>query len=102
MVSLEHEFKLYLSLDELMSLLEQPAGGFMTETERISVEVLPGRLLQAGKIIEILRKKGNKEFDIFLKILRESGNEVWASGLEALADKFQQEHANHGKIYSFV
>ena len=98
LVSQESGLQLHLSLIGVMCLLEKPAGGFMTAAERMSVDAERGRIYQVGKIIKILLQKGNEEFEIFLKILNESGNEVWAQGLAISADQFQQEYANCGKL----
>ena len=97
-VSLEHKLQPNLSLTGLIPLLEKPAGGFMTEIDRISVEALEGRLKRVGRIIEVLRKKGNKEIDAFLEILRKSGNEIWATEIEEKAKQFRQEYANQGIV----
>ena len=98
LISREAELQVNLSLIGIMSLLEKPAGGFMTAAERISVDAERGQIYQVGKIIKILRQKGNEEFEIFLKILNESGNEVWAHALARSADQFQQEYAHCGKL----
>ena len=98
LVNQENHLKMHLGLTEVMDLLEKPAGGFMTVAERKSVEKEDGPLAQVGKIIKILRSKGNEEFGIFLEILRKSDNEVWASCLAKTADLFQQEYANCGKL----
>ena len=82
LIALERDLKKYLSLEELIDLLEKPAGGFMTEAERMSVCDQPNQRKKVGRIITILRKKGDQDFDIFIKLLRESGNEVWAEQLE--------------------
>ena len=97
-VSLEHKLQPNLSLTGLIPLLEKPAGGFMTEIDRISVEALEGRLKRVGRIIEVLRKKGNKEIDAFLEILRKSGNEIWATEIEEKAKQFRREYANQGMV----
>lgn len=95
-VSHEHDLKVNLSLTGLIPRLEKPAGGFMTDIDRVSVEALEGRLNRVGRIIEIVRKKGNRDYDSFLKILRQSGNEVWASAIEEKAEQLNQEYANQG------
>ena len=61
----------------------------MTEDERRSVEEVQDKSNQVGMIIEILRGKGNEEFDTLQKILRESGNEVWAEDLDEAARHFK-------------
>ena len=99
MVNQENDLKKHLSLTEVMSLLERPASGFMTAVERMSVEEEKGQIARVDKIIKILRSKGNKEFVIFLKILRKSGNEVWANCLAKTADQFQQEC---GKLFLLI
>ena len=95
-VSLEHELQTSLSLTGLIPLLEKPAGGFMTWIDRMSVEALEGRLKRVGRIIEVLRKKGNQEFDAFIEILRRSGNETWATEIEEKAEQFRQKYETQG------
>ena len=82
LIALEGKLKTNLSLEELIDLLEKPAGGFMTEAEKMSVCEQPKQREKVGRIITILRRKGDQDFDIFIKLLRESGNEVWAEQLE--------------------
>ena len=98
LVKQENDLKKHLGLTEVMSPLEKPAGEFMTDVERMSVDEEKGQIAQVGKILKILRSKGNEDFDIFLRTLRKSGNEVWANGLEQSAVQFQQEYANCGKL----
>lgn len=99
--SLEHKLKLNLSLEGILSRLERPAGGFMTEDERSSVEDMQGKRSQVQKIIEILRRKGNRDFETFQKILRESGNEVWAEKIEESAHQFQIQEAQGMEFSTF-
>ena len=73
----------------------------MTETDRMSVEAKVGRLDRVGRIIEILKKKGNRDYDSFLEILRQSGNEIWASVLEKKANQFKQKYSEQGKKSCF-
>ena len=96
LVSLERDLKIYLSIEELPDLLERPAGGFMTEAEKMSVCEQPSRRDKVGRIISLLRGKGDQDFDIFIKLLRESGNEVWAGQLEEKARFFRRESQGGG------
>ena len=97
LVSLESDLKVNLSLVGLLSRLERPAGGFMTEDERRSVEEVQGKSNQVCKIIEILRGKGNRDFDAFLKMLRKSGNELWAGKIdEESTHQFEEYHKAKG------
>ena len=100
LLHLKQELRANLNLDDLLCRLEVPASGFMTHAERLSVEVMGGRD-QVSKIVEILRWKSNDEFDTFLRILRESGNDLWASRIEESAQQFEQEYARHGKMPCF-
>ena len=98
LLRLEHDLRANLNLDDLLCRLEVPKGGFMTDAERLSVEDVMGQMDQVSKIVKILRRKSNEEFDTFLRILRESGNELWASRIEESAQQFEQEYARHGKM----
>ena len=100
LVSLESKLKVNLSLAGLLSQLERPAGGFMTEDERMSVDEEQGDSKKIVKIINILKKKGNAEFDIFLNMLIESGNEVWASAIEQKARELEKVHKAKGMEFS--
>ena len=91
LISLERDLKVNLSLQELVDFLERPAGGFMTEAEKMSVCEEPKRSDKVGCIISLLRGKGDRDFDIFLNLLRKSGNEVWAEQLEEKAWQFRGE-----------
>lgn len=86
----EHELKLNLSLVSLLSLLERPAGGFMIRGERMNVDSAEGQSEQVGRILKVLRGKGNEEFDTFLKVLNKSGNEVWARTIKDSAQLFRK------------
>ena len=100
LVSLESDLKVNLSLAGLLSRLERPAGGFMTEDERMSVDEEQGDSKKIVKIINILKKKGNAEFGIFLNMLRKSGNEVWASTIEKSARALEKDHKAKGMEFS--
>ena len=90
LVKHEHALKLNLSLISLLSLLEQPAGGFMIREERMNVESVEGQMERVDRILKVLRGKGNEEFDIFLKVLNNSGNDVWARTIEKSAQLFRK------------
>lgn len=96
LISLERDLKINLSLEELPDLLEWPAGGFMTEAEKLSVCEEPKRKDKVGRIITLLREKGDRDFYIFLKLLRESGNEVWAGQLEEAVERFKRDTQGGG------
>ena len=96
LISLEKDLKINLSLEDLTDLLERPAGGFMTEGEKMSVCEETKQRDKAGRIISLLRGKGDRDFDIFLKLLRESGNEVWAGQLEEKAGQLRREALGGG------
>ena len=68
-----------LSLDGVLPRLERPAGGFMTQNERMQVEFLGSPLERVSEIVGILRKKTNDDFHRFLAILDQSGNKHWST-----------------------
>lgn len=96
LVILENDMKENLGMPDLVGHLERPAGGFMTELERRCVEEVEGSCERVGRIISILRGKGNAEFDIFLKMLKETGNETWALKIQESAHQFEEYHKANG------
>ena len=94
----EDDLRTKLNLDGLVNKLDNPAEGFMTVDEKKSVEDVEGLSRKVGRIVEILRLKGNKEFDVFLKLLKETGNRSLASKLRQSAQLYKSEHPRHGKI----
>ena len=90
LISLERDLKINVNPDELIDLLERPAGGFMTEGEKMSVRDQPNRKDKVERIITLLRGKGDQDFEIFIILLRESGNEVWAGQLEEKAEHIRR------------
>ena len=81
LVEAEAEMRTKLSLKGLIPLLERPAGGFMTQEERIAVTSAPTDPEKVSKIISILRKKTDEDFVRFCTVLEESGNEYQATCL---------------------
>ena len=94
----EDDLRTKLNLDGLVNKLDNPAEGFMTVDEKKSVEDVEGLSRKVGRIVEILRLKGNKEFDVFLKLLKETGNRSLASKLRQSAQLYKSEHPRHGKV----
>lgn len=87
LVSLKGKLMLnVLTSTGLNNILEEPAGGFMDRGEAQSVTRLQGDGEQVGRVIEVLRGKGDKQFCIFCDMLRKSNNGVWASELEKEAE----------------
>lgn len=86
----EHDLKVNLCLVSILCHLEQPAGGFMLRAERLHVEAAQGEFNQVDRIIKVLRGKGNKEFDIFMEVLKKSGYKVWADRVEESAHLIRQ------------
>ena len=98
LISLERELKNNVNTDELIDMLEEPAGGFMTEREKMSVYEQPNQREKVGRIITLLRGKGDRDFDIFIQLLKDSGNAVWARQLEEKADDFRNIIGGWSKI----
>jgi GTPase SAR1 family protein len=81
LVEAEADMRTKLSLEGLIPLLERPAGGFMTQEERVLVTSASTDPEKVSKIISIIRKKTNEDFVRFCSILDKSGNEHWATCL---------------------
>ena len=71
-----------ISLDDLLSRLEVPSGGFMTQAERNLVISQRAEQEKVDKIFEILRKKSDQDIKRFIVILNKSGNEACAKALQ--------------------
>ena len=78
----------------LSSKLEKVTGGFMSCGEAQMVRQLPNGREQIDKVIEILRGKGDREFQTFCVMLRESNYTVWADELEREAERFKTRGEN--------
>jgi hypothetical protein len=81
LASMESRLRSCLSLVGVMSRLERPAGGFLSWDERYLVEDIPSEPGKVSKIVELLRKKTNEDFDRFCCILGMTGNEHLAREL---------------------
>ena len=91
LISLEEDLKLNINLVDLMGHLQQPAGGFMTEDEKMSVCEQPDQREKVGCIINLLRTKSDREFDIFTESLKKTGHKVWAEQLESTAERLKDQ-----------
>ena len=92
LVFLQEKLQLRVLMDSgLGNSLEKVAGGFMNEFEAQTVREQPGNIKQMNKVIEILRGKGNEDFDTFLQMLRRSNNEVWADELKKKAEELKRD-----------
>ena len=82
----EYEAKMRTRISSvgLVPLLEVPAGGFMTQEERIIVTSKENDPEKVSTIISILRKKTDKDYFKFCDILEKSGNEHWANHLRVI------------------
>jgi hypothetical protein len=57
----EASLRVKVNVSSLLPKLERPAGGFMTQEERYSVDAEKG-VTQVSAIIRILRRKEEKDF----------------------------------------
>ena len=80
----------------LNDMLEKSAGGFMTRPEAQSV--LSDSESQMGRLIDILKGKGDEEFRIFCKMLQKSNYPAWAEKLEQEAESFKSKVLGEGEI----
>ena len=90
LVKLEGRLMENILMTGLRSILQTPAGGFMSTMEARSVTDLSGEMNQIEQMIKILLGKGDKEFAIFIKMLRRSNYGVWANELESAAESFKK------------
>ena len=67
----------------------------MNRFEARTVREQLGNIKQMDKVIDILLGKADKDFTTFLKMLRDSNNEVWAEELKKRAEQFEKE----GSLY---
>ena len=66
------------------------AKGFLNAEEVQQVTKLRSDDEQINEVIEILKKKTDKDFQTFLGLLRLTNQGVWASELEREAEEFKQ------------
>ena len=74
----------------LSAKLEKAAGGFLSQYEAKTVRELPSNIAQVDRIMETLQGKGDKGFQTFCKMLRDSNQVVWADELERVAELFKR------------
>ena len=91
LTALQRDLKNRLSLIELPDFLERAAGGFMTRAEKMHVCGQSDQREKVECIITLLQGKGDRDFDIFIKLLMKSGNEVWAGQLQKKAKKLKEK-----------
>ena len=91
LVSLQGELKLRVLMSTgLSDKLQKVAGGFLSEAEEQQVRKQHGDDEQMGKLIEILKGKQDKDFVIFLEMLRSANYGVWADELKKKAKEFKE------------
>ena len=90
LAKLKGELKINIKMIKLGDILETAAGGFMDRAEALSVTAKSGDAEQMGEVIEILRGKGDEEFNVFCTMLRRCKYEVWANQLESSAKSFKK------------
>ena len=92
---LKEKLKLHVLMNiDLNDKLEIAAGGFMSKYEVKMVRELPSNIAQVDRVIETLRGKGDKDFQTFCRILRDSKQVVWADELERVAEQFKRGEGN--------
>ena len=91
LVSLQGDLKLRVLMSTgLSDKLQKAAGGFMSEAEEQQVRNQHGDNEQMGKLLEILKGKQDKDFVIFLEMLRSANYGGWADELERKAEEFKK------------
>ena len=90
LVSLQGDLKLKVLMSTgLSDKLQKAAGGCVSATEEQQVKEQHGDSKQMGKLIDILKGKQDKDFIIFLKMLRSTNYGVWADELTKRAEEFK-------------
>ena len=101
LISLREKLKLHLHMNTGPSdKLEKAAGGFMVHGEAQIVTEQPGRRAQIEQVIEILRRKRDKDFTCFLEMLRTTNNSVWAEELRKKAEQFKREYGKCARAWT--
>ena len=86
--ALQRGLKTSVVMEQLIDMLEVPAGGFMNATEAKSVRNAKCRM---GRLMEILLGKGDKEFNTFCDMLKKSNHSAWADHLREAASGTTQD-----------
>ena len=94
--ALQGGLKTSVVMEQLIDMLEPPAGGFMNATEAKSVQNAKSPM---GRLIEILLSKGDKEFNIFCDMLKRSNHSAWANSLRQEAERYRRKNQTDGKQY---
>ena len=94
--ALQRRLKTRVVMEELIDMLEPPAGGFMNESEAQSVLNAKSPMRQ---LIKILLSKGDKEFNIFCDMLEESNHSEWADSLRQEAEWYRTKNQTSSKQY---
>ena len=102
LVALKGKLKLKVKMIALASILEIPAGGFMSSAEAQSVRDKTGDAQQIEQVIDILQGKGDKEFATFCQMLQKSNYPVWAHELEVEAEKFKTSDGMKRLLLAFL
>lgn len=85
LVKLKLELKTNVKMFQLLDILEEAAGGFMSKAEAVNVRGKSGDADQMGALIEILLGKGDAQFLTFCTMLERSGHKEWAYELKLAA-----------------
>lgn len=92
----KEQLKIKVSLETgLGDRLEIAAGGFMNATEAQFALGKPDNIARMDEVIKCLRRKGDEDFEIFLKLLRQANNVVWAGQLEKKAQELREAGTLH-------
>ena len=88
--SLQGDLKLRVKMSTgLSNKLQKAAGGFMSAIEEQLVKEQHGDSKQMSKLIDILKGKQDKDFILFLRMLRRANYGVWADELVRKAIEFK-------------
>ncbi|MCY4472939.1 MAG: hypothetical protein OXC07_09030 [Kistimonas sp.] len=72
----------------LVDKVHRAAGGFMDSGETQRVQEKSGDMGKMEEILNILRTKGDREFGVFVALLRQTNNGHWGDELEQKAQAF--------------
>ena len=92
---LREKLKLNVSKNtDLLHKLDKATGGFLNEYVATMVRELPSNIAQVGRVIETLCEKGDKDFQKFCRILRDSKEVIWADEIERVAEQLKRGEGN--------